>query len=330
VFILLLPVALPCSAQTAPAYKYFRVANAADAHVAPRAGYALMGGGKDLGEAFLWLCSRANGGDLLVVRATGTDAYNEYIQKLCHLNSVATLVIPNREAANDPFVEKTIRSASAIFIAGGDQANYVNFWMKTPVQTALNDAIARGVPIGGTSAGLAVMGEYVYSAQGDKPNDPNLDSKTALGNIRSPRITLVHGFLNIPILRAIITDTHFAKRDRMGRLLAFTALLNSTNPMGTSVVNGIGAEEGAAVLLEPDGQARVVGHGSAYFIDPGVVVHASTFSGPLIMISPYTIQKVAPGHNFNVKTWTGDATQYPLTVKKDGAIDSTQAGGAIY
>ena len=57
------------------------------------------------------------------------------------------------------------------FIAGGDQANYINFWMGTPVQTAMNDAIRRSVPIGGTSAGLAVMGEYLYTAQGDKPDE---------------------------------------------------------------------------------------------------------------------------------------------------------------
>ena len=67
-----------------------------------------------------------------------------------------------------------------MFIAGGDQANYINFWMGTPVQSALNDAIARGVPIGGTSAGLAVLGEWAYSAQGDKPDDADLSRKLAM------------------------------------------------------------------------------------------------------------------------------------------------------
>jgi cyanophycinase len=337
--ILLLPVALPCSAQTATTYKYFRVGNTADAHVTPHAGYALMGGGTDLDEAFLWLCARANGGDLLVVRATGTDAYNSYIQGLCHLNSVATLVIPNREAANDPFVEKTIRSASAIFISGGDQANYINFWEHTPVQTALNDAIARGVPLGGTSAGLAVMGEYSYSAQGDKPNDPDLDSKMAMSDPYGPRITLVRGFLHIPLLAGTITDTHFAKRDRMGRLLLFLARLNEPNeiplPPGEQI-RGIGVEERAAVLLDFDGKATVVGHGNAYFVDArnassvlvGDKLGVSGLHKP-ITFGPIDVQKVAPGHSFNLKTWTGDATKYSLSVK-DGVIDSMQTGRAIY
>ena len=327
--ILLLPVALPCSAQAPAAYKYFRTGNAADAHVTPRAGYALMGGGTDLDEAFLWLCGRANGGDLLVVRATGTDAYNPYIQRLCHLNSVATLVIPTREAASNPFVEKTIHHASAIFIAGGDQANYINFWEHTPVQTALNEAIARGVPMGGTSAGLAVMGEWSYSAQGDKPDDPNLDSKTALSDPDGRRVTLVRRFLDIPILKDVVADTHFARRDRMGRLLVFLARANSANPSAAPGVRGIGVEEGAAVLVEPGGQATVVGRGSAYFIERDFELKFYSGVRPLHGLVAATVQKVAPGHSFHLKTWTGDATRYSLSVK-DGVIDSTQADRAIY
>src|ERR1700752_49459 len=159
VTLLLLASALPIFAQT-KAYHYYRVGNPSDVAGAARPGFALMGGGADLDEAFRWLCDRAGGGDLVVLRATNSDDYNPYIQKLCKLNSVATIVIPSREAAGDPFVANAIRHASAVFISGGDQANYINFWMGTPAQTTLNDAVARGVPIGGTSAGLAVLGEY--------------------------------------------------------------------------------------------------------------------------------------------------------------------------
>ena len=262
--------ALPSSPQ-APTYKYLRVGNAEDISATPRSGFALMGGGKDLDEAFRWLCVRAGGGDFLILRASGAGDYNRYIQSLCRLNSVATLVIPNRTAALDPFVAGVIRRASALFIAGGDQANYINFWMGTAVQFAMNDAIRRGVPVGGTSAGLAVMGEYAYTAQGDKPDDPNLDGKTALADALSSRVTLTSGFLDIPILKNIIIDTHFARRDRMGRLLVFLARLNEPDgkPKPRLLgIRGIGVQERAAVLLEPDGKATVVGFGDTYFIDP--------------------------------------------------------------
>lgn len=124
-----------------------------------------MGGGTDVDAAFQWMCQRSGIGDFLVIRATGTDAYSLYIKKLCPAeNSVATLIIPNTAAANDPFVLTTIQHAEAIWIAGGNQADYINLWTGTPVQGALNAAIAAGVPIGGTSAGMNVLSQFVYTA----------------------------------------------------------------------------------------------------------------------------------------------------------------------
>jgi cyanophycinase len=324
---------LPCAAQPGYAYKYFRVGNQADAAAVPRPGYALMGGGTDLDQAFVWLCERAGGGDFLVLRATGTDAYNPYIQKLCpKLNSVATLVIPNREAAGDPEVARKIAEASALFISGGDQANYINFWMGTPVQGAMNEAIARGIPIGGTSAGLAVMGEWAYSAQGDKPDDLDLTGKMAMADPFGPRVTLVHGFLRIPALNGVITDTHFVRRERMERLLVFLARLDEPNGKrlspGASRYHGIGVDQEAAVLLEADGAARVVGKGDAYFID----THAASgelAKGKQLAFGPFGVQKVAPGHAFNVRTRSGAATTYTLSIQS-GIIYSTQPHGSTY
>jgi cyanophycinase len=133
-------------------YSYFRVGNPNDVTTATTGGTALEGGGTDVDAVYQWMCQRSGNGDFLVIRATGTDAYNPYIQQLCpNENSVATLIIPNRTAASDPFVATTIQNAEALFIAGGDQSDYINFWKGTPVETALNNLIARNVPIGGTS-----------------------------------------------------------------------------------------------------------------------------------------------------------------------------------
>ncbi len=75
-----------------------------------------MGGGSDLDEAFRWLCQKAVGGDFLILRATGDDSYNPYVKELCHNNSVATLIIPNRTAAQESAVADIIRKAEVIFI----------------------------------------------------------------------------------------------------------------------------------------------------------------------------------------------------------------------
>jgi cyanophycinase len=177
-----------------------------------------------------------------------------------------------------------------------------------------------------------VLGEYAYSAQGDMPNDKDLDSNTALADPWNPRVTLVRGFLHTPLLGNIIADTHFVKRDRMGRLLVFLARLNE--PQGyppvisLQPVRGIGVDQGAAVLVEANGKAKIVGRGNAYFIEPPFVKGELQRNRPLDL-GKVEVQRVAPGGSFNLKNWRGDSTRYTLSVQA-GVLRSTQPNGAIY
>jgi cyanophycinase len=257
-------------------YTYSVLGNAGDAGLFPAAlaaqnsGLALVGGGTDVDEVFAWMGAKANGGDFLVIRATGTDAYNKYIDNLVpRLDSVATLIIPDLATAFNAEVVEIIQRAEAIFIAGGDQANYVNFWNNTPVESALYQAIVHNIPIGGTSAGLAVLGEVDFAALAD-----TISSAEALSNPLDNRIVsgLDSTFLSpeaseldvkpTTILRYmdnVITDSHFMQRDRMGRLLTFMAYSDSVDLM-RGIPLGIGINEQTALLVEPNGSARVVGN----------------------------------------------------------------------
>ncbi|MFZ0638601.1 MAG: cyanophycinase [Candidatus Acidiferrales bacterium] len=310
----------------APPYRYFRVGNPNNIHASAHAGYALIGGGEDLDQAFTWLCQRSGGGDFLIVRASGTDAYNPYIQSLCHENSVATLIIPNRDAANAPFVAQTIRAASAIFIAGGDQANYINFWRGTPVQRAVNDAIRRGVPIGGTSAGLAVLGEFAYTAQNDQPDGPNLNSPVALANPFDMQVVIVHDFLHIAALHGVITDTHFHARDRLGRLLVFMARILESGD--AKKIRAIGVDQHTAFLLDPDGNGVVAGSGAVYFF-AAARKPSNCRPGTALTFTGISVRKLVAGEKFNLAHWTGSGTPYTLSAVS-GVLRSTQLGGAIY
>jgi len=309
-------------------YKYVRTGSERDIATKAIPGYALMGGGSDLDEAFRFLCERGAGGDFLILRAAGDDDYNPYVNSLCKMNSVATLVIPSRNAANDPRVVDIIAHAEAVFIAGGDQARYINWWQHTPVEDALNAHIAAGKPLGGTSAGLAVMGEYIYSAQGDAPDDPDLTSTQALANPYFGRVTVRRDFLKIDLLRNTLTDTHFAKRDRMGRSLAFLARIVqdgwSANPREIAV------DEKSAVLLESDGQARVIGPGKgAYFMQINGDVPTCRAGTPLTLHG-VSIHHAPRNTRFNLNAWTGsDGDSYSLLVEK-GRISSTQPNGTSY
>jgi cyanophycinase len=314
----------------ASSYQYFRLGNPADIQTTPTPGTAVMmaGGGTDLDEAFRWLCQKANGGDFLILRATGGDDYNPWVTKLCHLNSVATLIIPNREAANDPAVATIISQAEVVFIAGGDQSNYIRGWHDTPVETAINAGIAAGKPIGGTSAGLAVEGEFVYACLKDKPDDKDLASTDVLPNPYFDRVTLVRNFLKIPHLENLITDSHFAKRDRLGRSLGFLARIMqdgwSTTPREIAI------DEKSAVLVEADGKAKVVGTGKgAYFLRPTHAPEICKKDEPLTFRNVEVI-RVQSGGNFDLDKWTSETgTSYTLSVVA-GKIESTQPNHSTY
>ncbi len=301
-------------------WNYYRLGNAADSTVTPKGGFALMGGGSKQDAAFQFLCERANGGDFLILRADTDEDYakevNAEIKAMCPLNSVGTLVFSYREDSDDPKIPEIIDHAESIFIAGGDQSNYVRFWQDTPVQEALNRHIAAGKPIGGSSAGLAILGEFSFSSMIDTIHSPD-----ALSDPFGNKVTLTREFLRIPLLENTITDTHFVKRDRLGRLLAFMARILQDG--WTKQVRAIAVEENAAVLVELDGTAKVVGEGPAYFLEAGTRPEVCAHKQPLIFAG-ITVQRVATNQIFQLKTWQGQGDSYTLSVVK-GTIKSSSA-----
>jgi cyanophycinase len=312
--------------------QYIRASKVTDIITKPHAGVGLFGGGKDQDVAFKWMCEKANGGDFLILRATGTDAYNPYLQKLCpELNSVATLIIHSREAANDLATREALQHAEAIFISGGDQSNYVKLWRGTAVTDEINAAAKRGVPIGGTSAGLAVLGEYAYSAMND-----TVQSADALANPFHERVTIEHDFLRLSQMAHVITDSHFAKRDRMGRLVAFVARIYKD---GDREVRGIGIDERSVVLLEPNGNATVVGEGQGAYLM--TVLPSKESLVPADPIPPQIkagaplqfrvgVLHVPVGRAINFNEWTSpEAERYTLTAS-DGKLTSSKADRKAY
>lgn len=220
-------------------------------------GMVLMGGGADVDAAFKWMIDRSGGGDVVILRATGTDAYNPYIYGLGTVNSVETLLINSKELANDDIVANIIRNAEMVFIAGGDQSDYMNFWKGTKVEKALNYLLTeKKAPVGGTSAGCAILGGFYYSGE-----TGGLTSVQALANPYDANITLYNNdFLKAPYLQNVITDQHYITRDRQGRSMVFLGrILKDWN----IAAKAIAIDERTAVCIDATGKAKVYGDYSA-------------------------------------------------------------------
>jgi cyanophycinase-like exopeptidase len=250
-------LASPAFAQS---YTSYFTGDSADVSPPTSFGICLMGGGTEHDDAMRWLLNRSGGGDIVVIRATGSNGYNSYLYSGLgvNVNSVETIVIPSLAAANDPYVEQQLANAEAVWIAGGDQYNYVSFWKGTKVDSLLNLHInTKQAPIGGTSAGMAILGGHYFSAA-----NGTVTSATALSNPYNANVTVGHDdFINAPFLQDVITDTHYDNPDRKGRHVAFMARITKDLSVRSF---GIACDEYTAVCIDSAGIARVFGEYPAY------------------------------------------------------------------
>ena len=316
--------ALPAAAQTLqdPGFAYYETGDLDAPRPGPRApAMMLMGGGEWVPEAFQWWLRQAGNGRVLILRASGDDDLQQRLHNdIGGTTAVQTLVFDSRRGADDPAVLRVVAAADAIFIAGGDQARYIRFWKGTALNRALNAHVRAGKPIAGTSAGLAILGGYAYGAL----DGGSIDSASALADPRGAAVTLDHGFLQMPYLQRVVTDTHFDKRDRLGRLIVFVA--RAAQDSGDPDMVGIGVDEDTALCVEPDGQARVYsadGQGKVWVVRPGRGADHLVDGEPLRFHAvPVTV--VASGGRLRLDDFQADVDDQMLADIDDGLIELTR------
>ena len=214
-------------------------------------GLLLMGGGDRNFDALRWFMRKAGNGHIVVLRASQAgEIGEEFFNEVGGIASVETFVFSDRDAATDPAMLRSLKRADGIFLAGGDQSRYVRYWKGTPLNRVLDRHVREGKPLGGTSAGLAMQGEYLYGAM----DGGSQISPRALADPLGPDNTIETDFLHLALLKGVITDTHFSERNRLGRLIAFVA---KAEAVAQRPLVGLGVDEDAAVAVEGDGSARV-------------------------------------------------------------------------
>lgn len=210
-------------------------------------------------EAFMGKVTR-DPVDVVVLGAS----YREYegecvaLNLLRQVNSCTTIVLSDPDDAADPQVVAAVERAEVVYFRGGDQCNFVR-WRDSPLLKAVRAVVQRGGGAGGGSAGLAIQGSLaVYDGCNGSARSPG-----ALNNPYQSSVSFSPSLFNWPQLGDMLTDSHFVKRDRMGRMMAFLCRQLTTGQ--TDSAWGLGVNDGAAVLVDRDGQATVFGD-TAYLV----------------------------------------------------------------
>jgi cyanophycinase-like exopeptidase len=216
-----------------------------------------------------------------------------------------------------------IAHADAVFFAGGDQSNYV-IWKGTKLVAAIRALWDRGGVIGGTSAGLAVQGDVIYdSAAADRlhPGDDNyeVDTKTAVPNPTEPEISFTTGFFAWPPMADVITDTHFARRDRFGRSVAFLSLISKQHLTPSGKIYGVAVDERSALVVDKHGIATLLEYGGSGYKTKGAYILSNIRvtqlePGMPLIATVHVLHLYRPGQTVNLFTKQGQGHDYDVTV----------------
>jgi cyanophycinase len=266
----------------------------------------LMGGGSDVDSAFSNRVTPHIGtnSDVVIIRTSGSDGYNDYLLGLMNADSVETLIINSRSKANDPYVDWVIRSAEFVWVAGGDQSDYLNQWQGTNVESALQHVFDKGGVVGGTSAGMALMANSIYDPDGIS----GAVSSEVVTDFCHNTLNFSSRFINIPMLDRSLTDTHFQERDRMGR---------ATVSLGhhSSDFFSIAASEASSIFITSDGGGVVDGSGEIYILKETNQTNRKTLScNQAVEYENVQRVKLVSGDTYNLFTHSHNGTTIELSI----------------
>ncbi|MBK6919572.1 MAG: cyanophycinase [Deltaproteobacteria bacterium] len=217
-------------------------------------------------------------------RQSDTGARYEGIFSELGAGAVDVLAFDERRDADREDWNQQLAKATGVFLTGGNQLRISTILGGTKVARQIRALNARGVIVGGTSAGAAILSEHMI-AFGESGATP-----------RAGLVSLAPGF---GLTNRVIIDQHFRQRDRLGRLLAALAY----NPFAV----GLGLDEDTAAFIDADDVVEVVGAGAITVVDASSLEHSSmgfASSGDAICLTNVKLHVLTPGGKFDLRTRT--------------------------
>jgi cyanophycinase len=193
-----------------------------------------------------------------------------------------SLNFKSRAEAGAEGFSRAIQTATGVFIGGGAQLRLTTLIGGTPLEAALREALNRGTPISGTSAGAAVMPRVMaaYGKGGSTPRDKIAQFVPGLG-----------------LTDRFAIDQHFRQRDRLGRLL----YVITTHPG----LIGLGIDEDTAAIIEEDESVTVCGSGAVTVVDGSGISAtdaAEIENGGPVAVANIRIHILTSGCTYNART----------------------------
>lgn len=207
--------------------------------------------------------------------------YEELFERL-EAGRAKSIDFATREDGQRDDYLRRLETATGVFFTGGNQLRISTIIGGTPAAKLIRERNARGVHVGGTSAGASILSEHMiaFGKEGSSPR---------AGSVRlAPGLGLTNRF---------IIDQHFRQRDRLGRLVAALAY----NPFAI----GIGLDEDTAAFIGPDNVLEVEGSGAVTVVDAGALSFSSMAdagqSQPVCLLG-LTVHILVAGATYNLHT----------------------------
>jgi len=222
-------------------------------------GYLMLagGGGESAGGwsdlPYAWVVNHSANKKVAVISVNDeTDWVPDYFKSF-GAKWAKNFKIDSKSLANSQWLYDSLITYNAIFLKGGDQSKYYEYYKGTKTQQAIQYVYNNGGVLAGTSAGAMILSPIVFTAQ-----VASVDPSTALMSAYSPQITLANDFVNT-LQGNFIFDTHVAERGRLGRLPAFMATWFKQTGQ---IAIGVGIDDHTAICISPNGSAIIYGTGA--------------------------------------------------------------------
>jgi cyanophycinase len=164
---------------------------------------------------------------------------------------VKVVDVSSREDTESEKAKNAIEEATALFFTGGDQLHITALMGGTEMDKIIKRRYDKGLVLGGTSAGAAMMSNSMMLS-GDSECNP-----------RSGSVEIGPG---MDFIMGTMIDTHFSQRGRHGRLIA--AVAHYPQDLG------LGIDEDTAMVVTGN-EFKVIGSGAVTVIDAGGITHTN-------------------------------------------------------